>query len=137
MSDIEYAAGVVWSCDAEAALRKKARDIRRHLAEATEQLPANRPGVVHVGLESLDGTLVEEKRYRRVADTVLRFDARGKDLHWIYVYVFDPIVPPDKNWDFGETVYYFNKTNSLPEPLCWRPVVLSSDAEMADSPVWT
>lgn len=136
ISDIQFAAGVVWSCDAESTVQKKARYIRRQLAKATRQLPKGHPGVVHIGLESLDGIEVERERYKRIVDTVINFDATPKNLQWVYCHIFDPRVPPDKCWDFGETVYYFGRENPLPEPLQWRSVVLPPSVEVHDGADW-
>jgi hypothetical protein len=107
VESIEFAAGAVWNCDATGAIETKARDIRSHLAAAVEQLPAGIPSVVHVGLETLDGWLVEKERYERICRTVFPFDANGKQLHWIYCHLFQPYSPPEVDWEFDETVYFF------------------------------
>lgn len=112
LSEIRFAVGSYWSCDAERATEKKARDIRKHLAEAVRQLPDSSCGAVHVGLETLDGQLVEEERYRRIFDTVQRFDARDKDLQWVFCHLFQSYAPPQECWIIDETVYYFAKSRS-------------------------
>jgi hypothetical protein len=123
IDSIEHVVGALWSCDSETATAKKARDIRRHLAQATDQLPSGQPGHIHVGLETLDGYPVEEERYRRITDTVFGSDARGKDLRWIYTHLFEPTVPPDANWDFGESAYWFGRKGDQPlaDPLLVSP----------------
>lgn len=136
LNDITFAAGALWDCDAEEVIQAKARDIRRHLAEAIRQLPSNKPGIVHIGLESYDGFSVERERYTRIMKTALKFDAKGKDLHWIYCHIFDPRVPPDENWDFGETVYYFNKPDAKAEPLKRRSVALPDDVKEENGASW-
>ncbi|MBW7991683.1 MAG: hypothetical protein FVQ84_16940 [Planctomycetes bacterium] len=136
VSKIHFAAATTWSCDAENAKQAKARDIRRRLAAALKQLPDAKPGIVHIGLESHDGMSIEKERYARIVNTVRQFDARGKDLDWIYCHIFDPRVPPDKNWDFGETVYYFGRNNPLSEPLKRMSVALPDDAEVHDGASW-
>lgn len=129
LTKIDFAAGAIWSCDADQSIEKKARHILRHLAEATEQLPENKPGIVHIGLESHDGGIVEIERLSKIMEKVAMFDSREKDIHWVFCHVFEPTVPPDKNWEYGETVYPFSKTGAYPEPLDRRPIVLPNEAD--------
>ncbi len=107
VSSVAFAAGAIWDCDAPRSIEIKARDIRSQLANAVEQLPAGSPSVVHIGLETLDGWLVEQERYARICRTVGNFDARSKQLNWIYCHLFQPYAPPEQDWEFDETVYFF------------------------------
>jgi hypothetical protein len=134
---IVFAAGAVWSCDAENAIQKKLRHILRHLSEACSQLPVGFPGIVHIGLESHDGAIVENERFRKIINKTLWFDSREKDLHWIYCHIFDPRVPPDDNWDFGETVVYFSGSGALKEPLTHKAVALPDDAKTHNGVFWS
>jgi hypothetical protein len=61
LTTMDFAAGAFWYCDAEKSIDKKARDIRKRLVEGFDQLPKDKKSVVHVGLETLDGVLVEKK----------------------------------------------------------------------------
>ena len=78
LDELSAATGAFWRCDSLRSIERKARDIRKHLAKAVRQLPEDTPGVVHVGLETLDGQMVEAERYRRVVDSVRRFDSRAR-----------------------------------------------------------
>lgn len=105
---MDFAACAFWHCDAESSIDKKARDIRKRLGEAVKQLPENKNSVIHVGLETLDGVLVESERYRRIFNTAQNFDNSGKSLRWIYCHLFQSYAPPDQDWVFDETVHYFS-----------------------------
>jgi hypothetical protein len=135
VEDINWAAGVHWRCDAERAFENKARDIRAHLAKAVEQLPASGRGVIHVGIETYDGELVEVERFRRIIHTAGMFNPNGKDLRWVYCHLYEAYVPPDRAWDFDETIYQFgaNKTSN-PEPITQRASVVPNE-EGAESGV--
>ena len=111
LDTMTFAAGAFWNCDAPRSIEKKARDIRKQLSEAVNQLPDNVPSVVHVGLETLDGVAVEAERYGRILNTVRNFNVNGKHLKWIYCHLFQPYSPPDCSFVLDETVYYFS--NSL------------------------
>jgi hypothetical protein len=137
LDTMDFAAGAFWHCDAERAIERKARDIRGHLAEAVEQLPKDTPCVVHVGLETLDGGLVELERYRRIVNSVSLFDARGKDLRWIYCHLYQSYAPPDQGWVIDETVYYFsNDRLQGEEPLSNRATILNEDETASSGVHW-
>ena len=110
-TSIDFAAGAFWYCDAELSIDKKARDITGHLANAVKKFPENKKSVIHVGLETLDGVLVEKKRYERIFNKVTNFDNSGKDLRWIYCHLFQSYAPPEQDWVYDETVHYFNHTD--------------------------
>jgi hypothetical protein len=121
---LDFAVYVSWSCDAPGAIKAKSRDIRRHLAEAVDQLPMGPPCCIHIGLETIDGGLVELERYRRICETVQKFDTAGKDLRWIYCHLFEADCRPEESWAIDETVYYFPKSNSHhAEPLSDRLLI--------------
>lgn len=111
MDTMDFAAGAFWDCDADRAIERKARDIRARLSEAVEQLPDDKPCVVHVGLETLDGVSVEAERYQRIFNTVRKFDARGKDLQWVFCHLYQSYAPPEKAWVMDETAYYFSHSD--------------------------
>lgn len=111
LDELSFAIGAFWSCDATRSIECKARDIRRHLAEAVRQLPDGERGVVHIGLETLDGQIVEAERYGRIVNTIQQFDARGKDLRWVYCHLFQSYAPPSNCWIIDETVYYFGRAD--------------------------
>ena len=109
LEGMDFAAGAFWSCDSPIAIGRKARDIRRHLSEAVHQLPEDEKGVVHVGLETLDGPDVEVKRLDRIMGSVLRFNPHGKDLQWIFCHTMQSYAPPDQGWVIDETVHKFGR----------------------------
>ena len=139
LEEMSFAIGAFWSCDAERAIERKARDIRGHLAEALNQLPDGEQGVVHIGLETLDGQVVEAERYRRIFNSVQRFDAMDKDLRWVYCHLFQSYAPPYDCWIIDETVYYFGRSYDVGiEPISKRSAIVpeeEDDQDNADVPV--
>ena len=65
LDSLSFAACSFWSCDAPQAVLHKACDVRRYLARAVDQLPSAGKCAVHLGLETLDGPLVEQGRLDR------------------------------------------------------------------------
>jgi hypothetical protein len=136
LDELEFAAGAFRSCDAPRAIEQKARDIRHHLADAVRQLPDNAKGAVHVGLETLDGAIVEEERYRRITQSVYKFDARGKNLEWVYCHLFQAYSPPEEMWVMDETVYYFGRTPGSKQPLRKKSAVVPDDGDSPGGVHW-
>ena len=94
---------------------------------AIDQLPTSGRGVIHVGLETPDGEYVEAERFGRIISTVTAFDAKGKDLRWVYIHLYESYSPPDTSWFFDETIYKFGATQAdNPEPIS-RPCTVVSD----------
>ncbi len=134
---INWAAGAYWHCDAERAYEKKARDIRGHLADAVDQLPATGRGVIHVGIETPDGELVEAERFKRILNTAARFSPNGKDLRWVYCHLYEAYAPPDKAWYFDETIYPLG-LNVQPnlEPITLRASVVPNEEGTQEGTHW-
>ena len=136
LTTLDFAAGAFWHCDAEDSINKKARDICKHLAKATKQLPKSQKSVIHVGLETLDGVLVEAERYNRIFNTAQKFDSSGKDLRWIYCHLFQSYAPPDQDWVFDETVYYFSHKDVGNERPLTHHLVMTSSGDSGNGVHW-
>ena len=135
LDSMDFAAGAFWHCDAVRSIERKARDIRAHLADAVRQLPHDLPSVVHVGLETLDGVAVEAERYRRIFNTVSRFDVSGKPLSWVFCHLFQSYAPPDQGWVLDETVYHFATASMLGKTPLEHFAVIVPETEMSSSGV--
>jgi hypothetical protein len=137
VEEISWAAGVHWRCDAERAYEKKARDIRGHLCDAVEQLPTSGRGVIHVGIETFDGEVVEAERFERILKTTAMFNPNGKDLRWVYCHLYEAYAPPDKPWYFDETIYQFGANKSPnPEPISLRASVVPNEEGVEPGAHW-
>lgn len=116
--EIHYVSAAYWRCDATAAVNSKARDVKKRLAEATEQLSDTAQGVVHIGIESGEGDDVELVRSQKVLNMVRTFDPRGKKLTWVYLHFFRGESPPDELWAIDETCQWFEFGSSgMSKPL--------------------
>lgn len=122
MSRCDQAIILRWKCSAEASVNAKAKDVVAKLAQATEQLPDDRPGIVHVGLEAVEGDASEDARIARVLASLERFEPRGKPLEFVYVHYFLPDSPPEGGWDFDERVDWRRISGTRLRPL--RPATL-------------
>jgi len=92
-----------WRSLSPAATESKARDVIKRVSDGCAQIADGRRGVVHIGLEAVDGDEVEEMRYAKVTKSLTNFDPRGKNLEYVYVHWLAPESPPNKAFDFNET----------------------------------
>ena len=137
LDELEFAAGAYWHCTAERAIQRKARDIRRRLADAVNQLPYGKKCAVHVALETLDGADVEEERFLKIFQSVMNFDTKDKDLRWVYCHLFQSYAPPDVLWVIDETIHYFGGISDYgEEPLSHRHAIMPADADLQEGAHW-
>ncbi len=87
----------------------RARDVKRQLVKAYEQLPTVSPSIVHIGFDALEEPQIESVRAQKIMETVRMFEAPDKQLNWVFAHHFVPDSPPDKLWIFDETVQFFGK----------------------------
>ena len=90
----------------QAATESKARDVLKRVSEGCAQLPDGRRGVVHIGLEAVDGDEVELARYARLQNSLKNFDPKDKLLEYVYVHWFAPESPPAEAFSFDETRHW-------------------------------
>ena len=80
-----YQASVVrWRSHSIEAVRQKAKHFRTIVANAARQLPPDRPGVVHVGVETWSGGDVDGLRHFRNKLGMMLFEPGATRLRWVY-----------------------------------------------------
>jgi hypothetical protein len=136
IDDCDLAVCLRWESRAPAAIDAKARDILKKLSEATEQLPHNTPGIVHIGFEAVEGDDVEKARYEKILRTVRRFDAGTKRLEYVFCHCFVPESPPDQAWAYDETTQWCAIRPELPRPLKDISLVLPPSAWRREGTHW-
>lgn len=125
-----------WESTSDTAIDRKARDVVKRLADATKQLPNDRPGLIHIGLEAVDGDEVEARRYEKIFQTVRNFDSKGKRLEYIYVHWFAPESPPTGPAAFDETYFWSGRQPDQLRPLRDGMLVLPPETETRDGLHW-
>lgn len=106
-ADAVYQASVVtWRSASRAAMRQKARHFKKTLVDANGQLPGDRPGVVHVGIETYAGAKVDAFRHIRNSLQSRYFDPGNSRLRWVYGNYFVPEATTrhDESWALTETM---------------------------------
>lgn len=126
VKEIDLAVLNRWDNQAEAAIEKKARDITKRLSEANSQLPADIPGVVHIGFDCLGKNEIEVRRYNKIISSTRDFDRGTSQLEVIYCHYFAPDPTPEDVWAIDETIQWIGrKETSQERPLKSGRVLLS------------
>jgi hypothetical protein len=89
-TSVSHVSVVAWRSTSVDAARRKAQHFRGVVGRASEQLPGDRPGVIHVGYEAIGGNSVDGLRHRLNGEQMRSFDARESKLRWIYGNFFMP-----------------------------------------------
>ena len=116
-----YQASVVsWRSQSDAAVLQKARHFRRTLARAERQLPSDRPGVIHIGIESYAGANVDLTRHIRNVFETRSFTPLTSRLRWVYgkYFFLEQTTRKNESWAINETmVPYKIGSHRTPRPL--------------------
>jgi hypothetical protein len=126
VDELDLAVAARWSCVSEAAIDKRARDIQGKLVEANAQLPADIPGIVHIGFEALSGDDVEQRRYEKIINRARNFDPKSSRLEFVYCHYFAPEATPEEIWAIDETVQWIGVRKGN-RPLKNGAVILPED----------
>lgn len=73
LDQLWFACGFTRQVDAETAIEKKAKDITTLLSRAVEQVPADRPSIIHIAAETMDGPAIERRRTEKVMERIPQF----------------------------------------------------------------
>ena len=126
-----------WESSSDTAINGKARDVLKRLADGCSQLPSGRLGIVHIGFEAVDGNVVEANRYKKVIDSIARFDPNGKALEYVYVSWFAPESPPNTSMAFDETCHWQAVAPTRSRPLDHGFLVLPPDLAPRSGVHWS
>lgn len=126
-----------WNSVSETATNKKARDVVKRLSDGCKQLPASRPGIVHIAFEATDGNEVEAVRYKKILATIAEFDPGQKPLEYVYVHWLAPECPPSAPMAFDETAHWQAVRPTRQRPLENGLLVLPPGVESRSGVHWT
>lgn len=81
---IYHASLVNWACFSPKARDKKAAHFKKKISDAEAQLPPDRPGAVHIGIDSVGHAGVDQLRHVRNHFISPEFKDAGSRLRWAY-----------------------------------------------------
>jgi len=128
---------VSWLSSSSEAARRKARHFRAMVARASEQLPGDRPGIVHVGYELLGGNGADARRDLNNRLELVTFDPGDSRLRWVYGNYMVPehTTEPNESAALRETTAIYRVgSGTTPDPLPHH--ALFSDGRMVPGGYW-
>lgn len=106
VDEIGFACGFTRSFDAEDSIDKKARDVTKLLSEAVKQVPADRPSIIHIAAETMEGAVIERRRTEKVMQRVPGFTT-GKPVAAVRFHRLQGHQRTDLLYELDETVDNF------------------------------
>ncbi len=134
--ECDFAALLRWRSISEEAVEKRARDVRKRLSDALAQLPMNTPCAIHIGLETVEGQVVEDRRLEKMRSTIRDFDYGGKDVRAVFIHYFVPESPPEGSWTFDETTVWWASDHDAAPLNAQATLVIPQDAQNRPGTHW-
>ncbi|MBE0627119.1 MAG: hypothetical protein IH606_20155 [Burkholderiales bacterium] len=106
IDEIAWASGFTREFDSDVSIDKKARDVTKHLADAVKQVPSDKPSIIHLAAETMEGKDVELRRTEKVMATIPSF-ITDKPVIAVRFHRFQGNQTTDKLFEFDETVNKF------------------------------
>lgn len=106
IEEIDWACGFTRDFDSPVSLDKKAKDVTKHLADAVRQVPDDKPSIIHIAAETMEGKDVERRRTEKVMASIPEF-VTDKPVLAVRFHRFQGNQTIDKLWEFDETVERF------------------------------
>lgn len=118
-TSVQHVSLVGWSTSSQESARRKAQHFRGIVGRASEQLPGDRPGAIHVGYEAVGGNTVDGLRHRLNRKQMEDFDPGSSQLQVVYGNYFMPEHVTDRNESSAvtETTAWYPVKRSKSEPL--------------------
>lgn len=135
VDEIDWACGFTRDFDSEVSLDKKAKDITKHLSEAIKQVPSDKPSVIHIAAETLEGKQVERIRTSKVMAKIPDFIV-DKPVLGVRFHRFQANQTINDLWEFDETVERFERDGLPLDDLIPLNVVVPKSTEMRSGSHW-
>ena len=98
-----------WTSISEHSINMKAKDVKRLLVKAVNQIPLDGPGIIHIGYENIDGPYVERKRLLKTEETIQKFDYKDKDIQAVFCNSIQ-LLAKSNNFGWAETTCFYKKS---------------------------
>lgn len=97
-----------WECIADSSIDQKAKSVTKVLSKAVSQIPDGEAGIIHIGYETVNGTLVEFKRHKKIRDAVQFFNYGNKIIESVFCHAMQPLSKINE-FECAETTIYFEQ----------------------------
>lgn len=144
IDDIDFVCGFTREFDAEEGYDKKAKDIVKLLSGATDQVTTTIPSIVHIALETVEGTEVEHIRTKKIRARIAEFDfgqgSKRKQVAMVKVHRFQSHQRLQMDFEVDESIdtFYIKESSTPLESLLEVPmgVLVPSNESLLRTSHW-
>lgn len=108
VEDVANCVAAQWRCEHQVSLERRSRHFKSLVNNAISQIPPDKPGVVHVWYETVEGINIEELRGNKNFENISAFDATGTSVLAVLIHGIN-YYPTEENFDWAETVQDFSR----------------------------
>jgi len=112
VEDVANCVAAQWRCDHAISLERRSRHFKSMANAGITQIPPDKPGVVHVWYETVEGVSIEEMRRGKNIDNLSAFDASGTSVLGVLIHGVN-YYPFEDNYEWAETVQHFARVPYL------------------------
>lgn len=112
LKDVANCVAAQWRCDHEISLERRSRHFKGLVNDGITQIPPDKPGVVHLWYETVEGIGIEEMRHSKNLDNLSSFNASGTSVLGVLIHGVN-YYPFEDNYDWAETVQHFARIPDL------------------------
>jgi len=137
VKDVASCVGAQWRCDHEVSLSLRSKHFKNLVNDGVNQIPPDRPGVVHVWFETRDGIGIEELRSTKNIYNISNYDASETTVLGVFVHGVN-YYPSEGEYQWAETVQQFTRIDNISKLFPRQILMLSSDksAELSGISHW-
>lgn len=110
--EVDSCVGAQWRCDHAISLEKRSRHFKGLVHDGVQQIPRDKPGVVHVWYETREGVGIEEMRRGKNTMNIADYDASGTSVLGILLHGVN-YYPLEDDYEWAETVQHFARIPDL------------------------
>lgn len=107
----DFVIGFTRVFDSETSIDKKARDVTKLLSGAVAQVPVDRPSIIHLAAETMEGAAIEIRRSEKVKRRILEF-TYGKPVAAVRLHRFLGNQRTNMLFELDETVDTFDNAGA-------------------------
>lgn len=106
IEEVGFACGFTREFDSPISIEKKARDVTKQLSDAVKQVPDDKPSIIHIAAETMEGLDVERRRTEKVMSKIPQF-VSDKPVLAVHFHRLQTHQRAEKLYEIDETVNRF------------------------------
>lgn len=135
VDEVAFACGFTRDFDSETSIDKKAKDIRKLLSDAVKQVPRDKPSIIHLAAETMEGADVERRRTAKLMVGMPTFDFDGAPVALVRLHRLHSHQRAQMLFELDETVDNLHR-NLIDLSQIPASVVVSPDTPMRHGAHW-